>query len=98
MDLQSFVLKKEGGMVCCGLNLFGLKTGTCGRHCNGPSRSIKEGNLLSSWGIVNLSRTLFVELCFLQWTNLIRDLTVASDKYVQDEFVIITVLKYEFKR
>jgi hypothetical protein len=27
-----------------------------------------------------------------------RDLTVASDKYIQDEFVITTVLKYEFTR
>ena len=45
-----------------------------------------------------MSRTLFVELCFLQWATLMRDLTVASDKYIQDEFVIITVLKYKFKR
>jgi len=37
-------------MMCCVLNLFALKTGTCGQHYNGPSRSIKEGNLLSSWG------------------------------------------------
>jgi len=96
--LEIFCPKERGRDGMLWTEFVCRKTGTCGRHCNGPSRSIKEGNLLSSWGIVNLSRTLFVELCFLQWTNLMRDLTVASDKYIQDEFVIITVLKYKFRR
>jgi hypothetical protein len=41
--LAIFHLKEEGGMVCCGLNLFGLKTGTCGGHCNEPPKVHKRG-------------------------------------------------------
>lgn len=63
--LAIFCPKERGRDGVLWTDLFASKTGTCGRHCNGHSRSIKEGNLLSSWGIVNLSRTLFFELCFL---------------------------------